>query len=119
MARSNLAPMSSAWWLGHNCMLGFGARSQTPINILRTGECVLNLPSVSEVAAVNRLARTTGIESGAAAQGRDGLSARGGQVRRRWASPMPSELVAPPRVLECPVHLEAVARGRAPDGRAR
>jgi len=22
----NLAPMSSAWWLGHSCMLGFGAR---------------------------------------------------------------------------------------------
>ena len=27
---SNLAPMSSAWWLGHSCMLGFGARSLTP-----------------------------------------------------------------------------------------
>ena len=24
----NLAPMSSAWWLGRSCMLGFGARSQ-------------------------------------------------------------------------------------------
>src|SRR5262245_38067637 len=56
----NLAPMSSAWWLGWSCMLGFGARSKTPANILRTGECVLNLPSVAEVAAVDRLARTTG-----------------------------------------------------------
>ena len=56
----NLAPMSSAWWLGRSCMLGFGARSQTPANIRRTGECVLNLPSVAEVALVNRLARTTG-----------------------------------------------------------
>lgn len=36
-------------------MLGFGARSQTPANIQRTGECVLNLPSVNEAAAVNRL----------------------------------------------------------------
>jgi len=34
---SNLAPMSSAWWLGHSCMLGFGARSLTPQNIQRTG----------------------------------------------------------------------------------
>lgn len=57
---ANLAPMSSAWWLGRSCMLGFGARSTTPANILRTGECVLNLPSVDQVAAVNRLARTTG-----------------------------------------------------------
>src|SRR5918999_3486890 len=57
---SNLAPMSSAWWLGRSCMLGFGARSHTPANILRTGECVLNLPSVAQAAAVDRLARLTG-----------------------------------------------------------
>jgi len=44
---ANLAPMSSAWWLGWRCMLGFGARSATPQNILRTGECVLNLPSAN------------------------------------------------------------------------
>jgi flavin reductase (DIM6/NTAB) family NADH-FMN oxidoreductase RutF len=50
-----LAPMSSAWWLGRSCLLGFGARSHTPANIQRTGECVLNLPSVAQVAAVNRL----------------------------------------------------------------
>src|SRR5690606_31985144 len=56
----NLAPMSSAWWLGRSCMLGLGARSHTPANLLRTGECVLNLPSVDLVAAVDRLARTTG-----------------------------------------------------------
>src|SRR5215813_10916201 len=56
----NLAPMSSAWWLGWNCMLGFGARSKTPQNILRTGECVLNLPSEYLVPNVDRLARLTG-----------------------------------------------------------
>ena len=39
----NIAPMSSAWWPGWNCVLGFGARSKTPQNLARTGECVLNL----------------------------------------------------------------------------
>jgi flavin reductase (DIM6/NTAB) family NADH-FMN oxidoreductase RutF len=28
---ANLAPMSSAWWLGQNCMLGFDAREKTPV----------------------------------------------------------------------------------------
>src|SRR4051794_41816357 len=56
----NVAPMSSAWWLGWSCLLGFGARSKTPANILRTRECVLNLPSVDQVGAVDRLARLTG-----------------------------------------------------------
>jgi flavin reductase (DIM6/NTAB) family NADH-FMN oxidoreductase RutF len=56
----NLAPMSSAWWLGDNAMLGFGRRSKTPQNILRTGECVLNLPSAAMADVVDRLALTTG-----------------------------------------------------------
>ena len=56
----NIAPMSSAFWLGWRCILGLAAVSQTPINMLRTKECVLNLASVDNVEAVNRLARTTG-----------------------------------------------------------
>jgi flavin reductase (DIM6/NTAB) family NADH-FMN oxidoreductase RutF len=56
----NVAPMSSAFWLGWRCILGLAAVSQTPSNMLRTKECVLNLASVDNVEAVNRLARTTG-----------------------------------------------------------
>jgi flavin reductase (DIM6/NTAB) family NADH-FMN oxidoreductase RutF len=56
----NLAPMSSAFWLGWRCMLGFEAVSKTPKNIVRTGECVLNLPSMDQVDAINRLSMVTG-----------------------------------------------------------
>ena len=56
----NLAPMSSAWWVGWRCMLGLATSSKTTHNMIRTGECVLNLPSSELVGAVNRLARTTG-----------------------------------------------------------
>src|ERR671932_447842 len=56
----NLAPMSSAFWLGWRCLLGLDASSKTPQNLIRTGECVLNLPSEAQVDAVNRLALTTG-----------------------------------------------------------
>ena len=104
----NLAPMSSAWWLGHNCMLGFGARSQTPINIQRTGECVLNLPSVHQVAAVNRLARTTGTDPVPPHKVAMGYRHEGDKFGAAELTPIPSELVSPPRALECPVHLEAV-----------
>jgi len=37
----NIAPMSSAWWLGWNCMLGLGALGHTAKNLLREKECVL------------------------------------------------------------------------------
>jgi flavin reductase (DIM6/NTAB) family NADH-FMN oxidoreductase RutF len=41
-------------------MLGLSSRSKTTQNMLRTGECVLNLPSDSLAPAVDRLALTTG-----------------------------------------------------------
>ena len=56
----NLAPMSSAWWVGWRCMLGLARNSKTTENMIRTGECVLNLPSTDLVSAVDRLALTTG-----------------------------------------------------------
>jgi flavin reductase (DIM6/NTAB) family NADH-FMN oxidoreductase RutF len=104
---ANLAPMSSAWWLGHSCMLGFGARSLTPQNIQRTGECVLNLPSVHEVGAVNRLARTTGsdpVPPHKVAMGYRHVSDKFGVA---GLTSLDSDCVTPPRVRECPVHLEA------------
>src|ERR1700726_3189225 len=42
---ANLAPMSSAWWVGWRCMLGLARNSKSTENMIRTGECVLNLPS--------------------------------------------------------------------------
>jgi len=57
---TNVAPMSSAWWLGWSCMLGFDATSHTVANLERAGECVLNLPSARLASQVDALAKTTG-----------------------------------------------------------
>ncbi|WP_433365254.1 flavin reductase family protein [Actinoplanes sp. CA-142083] len=103
---ANLAPMSSAWWLGQSAMLGMGANSQTAANLQRHGECVLNLPSSIMVDAVDRIALTTGkreIAGYKAAQGYRYVAdkfALGGLTRQE------SELVAPPRVRECPIQME-------------
>ena len=45
----NVAPMSSVWWLGWNCMLGLGATGHTAQSLLRERECVLNLPAAANV----------------------------------------------------------------------
>lgn len=105
---TNIAPMSSAWWLGRSCMLGLGARSHTPANILRTGECVLNLPSVDQVAAVNRLARTTGSDPVPPHKQSMGYRHEADKFAIARLTPMASELVRPLRIAECPVQLEAV-----------
>src|SRR6266700_1246561 len=57
---ANLAPMSSAWWLGRSCMLGLDVTSKTTENLRRDRQCVLNLPSSDLVSAVDRLALLTG-----------------------------------------------------------
>ena len=104
----NLAPMSSAFWLGWRGILGLAAQSKTPQNMRRTGECVLNLPSADLVGAVNRLALTTGTDPVP-----PGKLARGYRYEKdkfgiSGLTPVRSEMVAAPRVLECPVQLEAV-----------
>jgi len=103
----NLAPMSSAFWLGWRCVLGLSGVSKTPLNMRRTGECVLNLPSVDLVESVNQLARTTGTDPVP-----EGKLQRGYRFEREKfgiseLTPQASETVAAPRVKECPVQLEA------------
>jgi flavin reductase (DIM6/NTAB) family NADH-FMN oxidoreductase RutF len=108
---ANLAPMSSAWWLGWRCMLGFGARSATPQNILRTGECVLNLPSSAMASFVDRLALTTASNPVPDTKQKRGYLHEAHKFERADLTPAPSEIVAPPRVLECPIQLEARLAG--------
>lgn len=103
----NLAPMSSAFWLGWRCMLGLAAFSKTTQNMIRTGECVLNLPSENEVAAVNRLALTTGSNPVPEFKLGKGYRHEPDKFGIAELTPMASETVAPPRVRECPVQLEA------------
>src|SRR5437660_11989554 len=55
----NLAPMSSAFWLGWRCLLGLDRTSKTVANIMRTNQCVLNLPSEAHVEVVDGIALTT------------------------------------------------------------
>jgi flavin reductase (DIM6/NTAB) family NADH-FMN oxidoreductase RutF len=99
---ANLAPMSSAFWLGWRCILGLSAASKTTLNMIRTGQCVLNLPSVGNVAAVNRLACLTGSDPVPPAKLARGYSYEKRKFETAGLTPVPSLTVAPPRVLECP-----------------
>ncbi|CAM1505939.1 Fc.00g115760.m01.CDS01 [Cosmosporella sp. VM-42] len=103
---SNLAPMSSAWWIGHSCMLGLDAESKTTGNILRTGQCVLNLADDTQASAINLLAGTTGADPVSASK-----SSRNYRfVYDKWAvanlTHTPSDFVKPDRVAECAVQME-------------
>ena len=105
---ANLAPMSSAFWLGWRGVLGLDRSSKTVANMIRTKQCVLNLPSVAQVEAVDRIALTSGTEILPPHK-----IARGYRYEKRkfeiaGLTPIASETVEPPRAMECPVQMEAV-----------
>ncbi|KAJ5674200.1 hypothetical protein N7462_009639 [Penicillium macrosclerotiorum] len=114
---SNIAPMSSAWWLGNRCMLGLASRSQTTINLIRTKQCVLNLASDNMAVAVNALARTTGSKKILDATEETGFKRLNGykyvpdKFGHSGLNPAASELVRPLRIAECPAQMEAELKG--------
>lgn len=112
----NLAPMSSAWWLGWSCMLGLDASSKTTENLKRTGQCVLNLAAVENVGAVNRLALLTGSASVPLHKKLLGYRHVADKFGAAELTPLASLSVEPPRVSECPVQLEAVVQHIRPFG---
>jgi flavin reductase (DIM6/NTAB) family NADH-FMN oxidoreductase RutF len=112
----NVAPMSSAWWLGWNCMLGLGGKSHTAQNLLRERECVLNLPSVEMANAVNRLARLTGSDPVPPHKLAMGYRHEKDKLGVAGLNPAPSDLVNAQRIAECPVQLEAVLETTRPFG---
>ncbi|MBI4694950.1 MAG: flavin reductase family protein [Gammaproteobacteria bacterium] len=105
---SNLAPMSSAFWLGWRCMLGLDASSKTTENLIRTGECVLNLPSPALAANVDRLARLTGSDPVPPAKQMRNYTHEKSKWEVSGLTPVPGETVRPPRAAECPVQMEGV-----------
>ncbi len=111
---ANLAPMSSAWWLGWRCMLGLQTASQTPQNMIRTGQCVLNLASPQQAQAVNNLARLTGTANMPELKKKLGYTYEPRKFEVAGLTPIASHTVAPPRALECPIQLEAVVAARHP-----
>lgn len=103
----NVAPISSAFWIGWRCMMGISASSKTTENLLRTSQCVLNLPAVSQASAVNKLALTSGSNPVPEGKLQKGYTYEPRKFETAGLVPVPSVLVEPPRVLQCPVQMEA------------
>ncbi|QGZ65113.1 flavin reductase family protein [Paraburkholderia acidisoli] len=108
---ANLAPLSSVFWLGWRGVLGIGA-SQTALNLVRTQECVINLPSHREVASVDAIARTTARHPVPEWRQSMGYEYEPDKFARAGMTPVASETVGVPRALECPIQLEAVLAAR-------
>jgi flavin reductase (DIM6/NTAB) family NADH-FMN oxidoreductase RutF len=113
----NLAPMSSVWWLGWSCMLGLGSMGKTSDNLIRAGECVINLPSDQEVSHIDRLALTTGRNPVPEKKQSWGYRYEPDKFGIADLTPMPSLDVKAPRIMECPVQMEGFVKDWRPFGK--
>ncbi|MFO0686698.1 MAG: flavin reductase family protein [Sandaracinus sp.] len=104
---TNVAPMSSVFWLGWSCMLGLDASSRTTENLRRTGECVVQLADEALAPAVDRLALTTGTAAVPVHKRLLGYAFVADKLAHAGLTTTPSHEVAVPRIAEAPVQLEA------------
>ena len=116
----NLSPMSSAWALDDRVVLGMGLAGQGCQNLLRTGEAVINLPDPTLHRSVEAIADTTGCCKVPEYKKATGYRHVADKFSLAGLNAVPSETIAPPRVHECPLQLEARLlgshRGTAIDG---
>ena len=101
--------MSSAWWLGLELhALGLGQMGQTSGNLIRTRDWVINLPSEDLVTHVDRLALTTAKDPVPERKRQWGYRYERDKFGIAGFTPVESQSVAPPRVLECPIQMEGI-----------
>lgn len=98
-------------------MLGLGSMGQTSDNLIRTRECVINLPSVEQVTQVDRLALTTGKDPVPEKKLGWGYRYEHDKFAEAGLTPMASLDVLPPRIAECPVQMEGVVHELRPFGK--
>ncbi len=113
----NLAPMSSAWWLGWTCMLGLGSMGKASENLIRSRECVINLPSHEQVSHIDRLALTTGKNPVPERKQSWGYRYEPDKFGASELTTMASADVRPPRAKECPVQMEGLVHDWRPFGK--
>ncbi|MFJ4029563.1 flavin reductase family protein [Paenarthrobacter sp. NPDC090009] len=105
---TNLAPISSAWALGHTVVLGIGTDGQTVSNLREQPELVINVPSPDLWEHVERLAPLTG-RFPVPSTKPHGMRFQPDKFTAAGLTPLPSDTVNPPRVAECALQLEGTA----------
>jgi flavin reductase (DIM6/NTAB) family NADH-FMN oxidoreductase RutF len=114
---TNVAPMSSAWWVGNTAMLGLSVNSHTVRNLEQRPLCVLNMVDATMVDAVDRLALLTGRPDVPEYKRARGYTYEPDKFRAAGLTPAPFGADMPAGVAESGIQLEGrVRRIHAIDG---
>jgi flavin reductase (DIM6/NTAB) family NADH-FMN oxidoreductase RutF len=103
---TNIAPMSSAWWVGNTAMLGMSVNSQTVRNLQERQQVVLNLVDAGLVDAIDRLALLTGRPDVPEYKRARGYTYAADKFAAAGLTPVIVGEGLPAGVAESPIHLE-------------
>jgi len=104
---TNIAPISSVWWLGWSCMIGLDATSKSTENLKRNGVCVLNLVSAEFADQVNKLSLLTGSKDIPIHKKLLGYCYSLNKFENSGFTPQVSQTKGLYKVKECPIQLDA------------
>lgn len=107
---TNIAPISSVWWLGWSCMIGLDGTSKSTENLIRNGQCVLNLASGDLAKKVNKLALLTGSKEIPVHKRLLGYKYSKDKFIDSGFTPIKEGLEFINRIDECQVHLAATVK---------
>ncbi|WP_035299042.1 flavin reductase family protein [Brevibacillus thermoruber] len=107
---TNISPISSSWALGRYVVLGIGGGSKGLDNLKRHPECVLNIPEAAMWRQVEALAPLTGRDPVPDYKQALGFRHEKQKFAAAGLTAQPAETVAPERIAECPLQVEAAVR---------
>lgn len=107
---TNLSPLSSSWALGDCLVLGIGTQGKAYENLCHHPECVINLPDSSMWPNVEALGRTTGSSPVPEVKRNMGYTFCQDKFSVAGLTSERSVQVAPDKIVECPLQIEAVAQ---------
>lgn len=104
---TNISPMSSSWALGNYIVLGVGLGGKAIENLERIKECVINLPGPDLWEHVERISSYSGKKNVPPLKKQLGFTYKKEKYEAAGLTPLKSKTVAPTRIKECPIHIEA------------
>ncbi|MFY0543854.1 flavin reductase family protein [Brevibacillus sp. H7] len=104
---TNISPISSSWALGHTIVLGIGLGGKAMENLGRHPECVINIPDATLWRQVEALAPLTGMDPIPEYKRQLGFRFEKDKFAAAGLTQIPSEKIAPCRIKECPLQIEA------------
>lgn len=107
---TNLSPLSSSWALGDCLVLGLGTQGKAYENLSRHPECVINLPDATLWKQVEALGRTTGTTPFPEEKRQMGYAFCHDKFTAAGLTPQCSVQVAPDKIAECPLQIEAAVQ---------